>query len=128
MAQSVDGRRLRSHFTRPEWEAPRPYGPDGWMIHAADDRASVIISAAEWVMPGGRVNTWVHASISRRGELPSYSDLTLLKLAVWGEDGEAYQVFAPLSQHVNIHPTALHLWGVADGRGMLPRFGALGTI
>jgi len=42
--------------------------------------------------------------------------------------GYAYQVFAPPSQHVNIHPYALHLWGKVDGSPTLPEFGKYGTI
>jgi hypothetical protein len=42
--------------------------------------------------------------------------------------GWSYQVFAPPSQHVNIHEHALHLWGRVDGTNVLPSFGVLGTI
>lgn len=40
----------------------------------------------------------------------------------------SYQVFAPRNQHVNIHPTALHIWGRSDGRPCMPEFGSWGTI
>ena len=42
--------------------------------------------------------------------------------------GYAYQVFAPPESHVNIHGNALHLWGRADGKPILPEFGDMGTI
>ena len=50
-----------------------------------------------------------------------------LHAAVFGA-GYAYQVFAPPSEHVNIHEFALHLWGRLDGRSALPEFGAGGSI
>jgi hypothetical protein len=37
-------------------------------------------------------------------------------------------VFAPPSEHVNIHDHALHLWGRLDGARVLPDFGRFGTI
>lgn len=71
---------------------------------------------------------WAHASISRRAELPAYEDLVTLHRAVWGEEGWAFQVFAPPSAHVNIHPYALHLWGRLDGQRVHPDFGVNGFI
>jgi len=94
---------------------------------AADRSASIIISVAPWLQDGVATN-WVHASISRSAVMPSYEDLVRLKASVWGPDGEAYQVFAPVREHVNIHEHALHLWGRADGKGVLPRFGIYGSI
>lgn len=69
---------------------------------------------------------WIHASIAGP-TMPSYDDLTRLHRAVFG-DGYAYQVFAPASDHVNIHEHAVHLWGRADGARVTPDFGRLGSI
>ena len=124
---TINGPRLRKHWPRPEWCAPTPRGPDGWQVVAADRSASIIISVAPWLQDGVATN-WVHASISRSAVMPSYEDLVRLKASVWGPDGEAYQVFAPVREHVNIHEHALHLWGRADGKGVLPRFGIYGSI
>lgn len=60
--------------------------------------------------------------------MPTYDDLVMLHRAVFGLDSYAYQVFAPQRQHVNIHNFALHLWGRADGRAVLPEFGLQGSI
>lgn len=92
----------------------------GW--DSVDGTARVIVTAAEH---DGQ--EWVHASMSRVGEMPTYDDLVLLHRAVFGE-GWAYQVFAPAEHHVNIHAFALHLWGRADGKPTMPNFGELGTI
>jgi hypothetical protein len=54
--------------------------------------------------------------------------LVMLHLGVFGRRRWAYQVFVPESEHVNIHPHALHLWGRADGTNALPNFGRFGTI
>ena len=117
MATTVDPLRVRSVMGRDEWGVPHEFGPDGWRLTHRYDTASVIVTAAEF-----DDGAWVHASIARADELPTYGDLTRLHAAVWGHDGYAYQVFAPVSEHVNIHEYALHLWGRADGRPALPEF------
>ncbi len=71
---------------------------------------------------------WIHASIARENHMPTYADLARLHAAVFGPERFAFQVFAPRSEHVNIHARALHLWGRADGTSPLPAFGASGTI
>lgn len=119
---TVDGLKLRRVFGREEWDPPSPFGPDGWRMLHRNGSASVIATAAEH-----NGVEYVHASIADSVVLPSYADLVLLHKAVFG-DGYAYQVFAPSTQHVNIHLNALHLWGRADGRPCLPEFGLAGTI
>lgn len=106
-----------------QWGTPRPFGPNGWQTLRESDGASIIISVA----PFDDGALWIHASIAHQDHTPSYDDLTLLHRAVFG-DRWAYQVFAPKSNHVNIHPFALHLWGRLDGTNQLPDFGKNGTI
>jgi hypothetical protein len=118
---TINALNLRRALGRREWLPPRPFGDDGWSIVRADRTGSVIASAADF-----DGTTWIHASIAR-DEMPTYDDLVQLHTAVFG-DGYAYQVFAPPSQHVNIHQHALHLWGRADGKPSMPEFGAGGTI
>lgn len=69
---------------------------------------------------------WIHASISHPDRLPTYPELQALGHAAF--TGWSYQVFAPPSDHVDIHPWALHLWGRLDGTAAMPNFGDLGTI
>ena len=64
---------------------------------------------------------WVHASISNTARMPSYADLKRMHLAVFG-NGWAYQVFAPPSDHINLHEYCLHLFGRLDGKSALPDF------
>lgn len=103
------------------WGRPKPYGPNGWGI-TRDDGSSIIVTVG--VHDGEQ---WVHASIAHPETMPTYEELVLLHKAVFG-DRWAYQVFAPPSDHVNIHPYALHLWGRLDGTNQLPDFGKNGTI
>jgi hypothetical protein len=65
---------------------------------------------------------WLHASISWADRVPTYDELALLHRVVFGRRRWAYQVFAPASEHVNIHEHALHLFGRADGTPALPDF------
>jgi len=104
------------------WSTPKPYGPNGWAIAREDTGSSIIITVG--VFEGEQ---WIHASIAHQDHMPTYEELALLHRAVFG-DRWAYQVFAPPTDHVNIHPFALHLWGCLDGTNHLPDFGKNGTI
>lgn len=119
--KTIDGLRLRKRLGRDEWSVPVEFGPDGWLLRGPHG-AGVIATVA----PFDGVE-YIHASIAKP-VMPSYDDLVMLHRAVFGQHGYAYQVFAPRSQHVNIHATALHLWGRADGAAILPEFGAGGSI
>lgn len=122
-AATIDGLKLRAVLGRKEWDVPTPFGPDGWFIMRADRRAGVIVTAFEW-----EGEEWIHASIAHHDKtVPTYEELVLLRKAVFGA-GYAYQVFAPPSEHINIHEYTLHLWGRADGAAVLPEFGAGGSI
>ena len=111
-----DPLRIRRELGRAQWSRPQRHGPDGWAYVRADRSGSVIVSVAPH-----DGDEWVHASIAWVDHMPSYDDLKLLHRAVFGA-GWAYQVFAPPSEHVNIHEFALHLWGRLDGSPALPDF------
>ncbi|ANW63984.1 hypothetical protein BCA37_10595 [Mycobacterium sp. djl-10] len=121
---TVDPLRMRSILGRKEWSVPTEYGPAGWRIERRDRASEILVSEADF--DGVE---YIHASFANgdRVTMPTYGDLVILHRAVFG-DGYAYQVFAPLTHHVNIHPTALHLWGRSDGQPVLPEFGIGGTI
>lgn len=114
---------VRRILGRDVWGIPRPYGPDGMILHRADGKRSVLVSVA----PDSEGVEWIHASIAGRDELPTYDELTQLHRAVW-PSGFAYQCFVPPASHVNIHPYALHLWGRLDGLNPIPDFGKEATI
>jgi hypothetical protein len=122
----VNGLRLRSVLGRKVWGVPRPYGCCGWVLDKGDgaDRLARVIVTGDHLSDD--VN-WIHASISYVDRMPDYDDLKLLHAAVF-DTGWAYQVFAPPSEHVNIHAHALHLFGRADGARVLPDFGRFGSI
>lgn len=131
---TIDGLRLRKVLGRKEWHAPQPFGPDSWQLISVDRTRTIFVTAAPFSIfeasapfDGGDI---VHASIaySDHVTMPSYEDLCLLHKAVFG-DGYAYQCFVPAETHINIHETALHLWGRSDGKPMMPDFGKiLGSI
>lgn len=93
-------------------------GDDSWAVlhHSWCLEGSVILTCSP-----AEGDDWVHASVAWRDRMPSYADLKWLHAAVF-EDGWAYQVFAPPSDHVNIHEHALHLFGRLDGKPALPDF------
>lgn len=121
------------------WQAPTPAGPTGWSLDLHQTRDGVPYIAGRVIVTQAPLHPdvdgneadlteWLHASMSRHQRVPTYDELMLLKQAVWGPNGEAYQVHPRDEAHVNIHPYTLHLWGRADGRPVLPDFGRFGTI
>lgn len=64
---------------------------------------------------------WYHVSLSRKSRLPSYDDMKVVKDHFIGKHNHAIQVFAPESEHVNLHSYCLHLWHCLEG-SPLPDF------
>lgn len=140
-ATRINAIQIRRVMGPKAWAAPLPFGPGGWrMDTVATERSGrpdgrVIVTQAP-VAPGpdaedarrADLTEWIHASMSWVDRVPTYDELMLLKAAVWGDGGEAYQVHPPSDRHVNIHPNALHLWGRSDGARVLPDFGRFGMI
>ena len=82
------------------------------------DGLRIAVSAA--LYDGG---AYIHASCSRQDRMPSYYDLRDLKAIAFGPERYACQVFPPESEHVNIHPFCLHLWGPMQAKNWpLPDF------
>jgi hypothetical protein len=121
----VNGLHLRRDLGRKQWAPAEEFGCCGWIIHgvAGGYRSTVRVSGDH---QSDSVN-WIHASIGQYGHMPSYEDLQLLHRAVF-RDGWAYEVFAPSTDHINIHSFVRHLFGRADGARALPDFGRFGTI
>lgn len=100
---------------------PRLFGPAGWVVPVDD--GSLIVTQAD--LDG---TEWLHASIAFPDRDPAHADLSAVKAAVFGDQREAYQVWPAEVHHVNLHEHALHLFGRADGRRVLPDFAPTGTI
>lgn len=115
---------IRQRLGRKQWGVPERFGPDGWKFDHLHQPSRIIVSVA----PQDDGVEWIHASMSHDngGRIPTYEDLLDLHHAVFGA-GWAYHVFAPRTEHVNIHEV-LHLWGRLDGEPALPNFGRFGTI
>jgi len=129
MTTNIDALAIRKRLGRAYWTVPEPFGDDGWSFDTIiQEHGRIIVTASDFTSIGAPAGQeWLHASISWMSRMPTYDELTHLHKAVW-PNGYAYQVFAPPSQHVNLHSYALHLWGLADGSPILPEFGRFGTI
>lgn len=57
---------------------------------------------------------WVHLSLSRSKQLPTWEDIVFVKETVLGRESKAVQVIPPASEHVNIHPFVHHLFCCND--------------
>ena len=115
LARYINPMKIRQTLGRKDWRPPLPWGDDGWLI-ASKYKGQIIVTCADY---GG--NLWIHASISRIDEMPTYEDLKLMHKACFN-NGFAYQVFVPEKDHVNFHAYVLHLWGRLDGTPVLPDF------
>lgn len=108
--------RRKAHYP-PGWELFR-VAQDGGMWVNRKEQTSVIVSVA--VESDGRL--WAHASIARKGRMPSYEDLQYLR-RYWLNNRKAIQVFPESEFYVNLHPHCLHLFACLDG-DPLPEFSA----
>lgn len=111
-----------------DWSAqklPEPFDPRIIRKFVSNDGLCLLVSCGLY-----SGCPYIHASISRRDELPTYADLVRVKDMVFGPDRYAAMVFPPKDQHVNIHPNCLHLWGALHvAQWLLPEFSkGLGTI
>jgi hypothetical protein len=108
-----------------------PFGRLGVRLGIATSSENGTIIVSEAVLPA-EVDTqqrdWLHASISWQQRVPTYTELATLHLSVFGLTRFSYQVFAADDRHVNLHPNALHLWGLASGEQALPDFGRYGLV
>lgn len=123
---NLDALAIRRALGKRDWRPPKPFPSEtehhGWVfLHQQTRQSQVIVSEAPHPDPDDPTKwvNWIHASMTRAETIPSYDDLVLLHAAVFGER-YAYQVFAPPSEHVNIHARALHLWGREDGKPVTP--------
>lgn len=119
--------RLNALNDSPEWiwsvlPADAPYG---WRYLQRGEDGLIALSAGglRVIASGGRFDgeRWLHVSVSRASGLPSYADLVQVKRTFIGDERYAYQVFAPVSTHVNI-AEVLHLWASVDRPRPLPDF------
>lgn len=127
MRANLDALRIRRTLGRSDWNLPKPWGEDSWLIDRVDGTGRIIVSFAPYDDRDGVEHDWIHASMSYRDRMPEYADLKLLHQAVF-QDRTAYQVFVPPAEHYNYHEFCLHLWGRADGTPVLPDFTFLGAV
>ena len=110
-----------------------PINPNGWTrvrqdSHGAAYRSTktqaTAICSVDLEADGKR---WVHLSVAHPNRLPTYQELSEARDVFLGEEARCIQVFAPKSEHVNIHKYCLHLWHCLDDDGLpdFRRFGAL---
>lgn len=122
MTSTLNALGIRRRLNRTVWATPRPFGPDGWVLPNVHEDGGIIVTVA--VHDGAE---WVHASIAFAVRMPTYDEMVALHRAVF-PDGWAYEVFAPPTDHINIHEYARHLWGRLDKKPALPNFGENGSI
>ena len=115
-------------YTMSEWV---PFGALGVRLHIVTSSEHGTIIVSEGTPPAEvdpQQRDWLHASMSWQQRVPTYQELATLHLSVFGLTRFSYQVFAADDRHVNFHPNALHLWGLASGEQALPDFGKYGIV
>lgn len=74
-------------------------GPDGLTFIIGQIR--VIVSTGEG---------WDHVSVSLAHRCPRYEEMKMVKRLCFKPDEWAFELHAPPSKHISIHPYVLHLW------------------
>ena len=114
-----------------EWFKPEVPKCNWKLLQDSDDGYAFRSDNGVVVIISGQIESgkrWLHVSLSRKGRMPEYSDISLVKKVFIGEDLKAIMVFPERKYYVNIHRFCLHLWACLDGDG-LPEFShGLGTI
>ena len=67
------------------------------------DHAPLVIVASS----GGG---WDHVSVSRKNRVPNWAEMEHVARLFFRDDETAAQFHVPASDHINIHPNALHWW------------------
>jgi hypothetical protein len=98
------------------WRVLRSSECSLWAYNPARD---LKVGVSEAIEKDGR--RWRHVSASKPKRVPNYEEMCLVKNIFVGDEVEAYQVGAPKSRHVSIHPNCLHWWAPMDGP-VLPDF------
>ena len=57
---------------------------------------------------------WDHVSVSRRNRCPNWPEMDYVKRLFFLPSETAMQLHVPVADHINIHPTCLHLWRPHD--------------
>lgn len=55
-------------------------------------------------------NGWDHVSVSLPNRTPRYEEMKAIKRLCFEPHEWAFELHAPVSNHINIHPNCLHLW------------------
>jgi hypothetical protein len=118
----ADGHTLFPLALPPPWAVIEKHS-DGAAYHNPITALNVICSAS--MERDSR--RWLHVSVSHPDRLPTWDELAEVKSLFIGTERKAIQVLPPTEEHVNVHPTCLHLWACLDGDG-LPDFRKLGTL
>lgn len=93
----------------------------GWVVldreedairYLHDAHEQIVIVSVRRELDGRR---WLHLSTSFRTRVPTWEELRDTTRLFLGRERCAVQVIPPESQHVNIAPTALHVWSCWDG-------------
>ena len=57
---------------------------------------------------------WIHISVARRDRMPTWQELSKVRLEFLGEEIEAYHVIPRKEDYINIHAFCLHIWAPRD--------------
>ena len=63
---------------------------------------------------------WDHVSVSLNSRIPNWREMSHVKNLFFEDIEWAYQIHAPLSNHINFHPYCLHLWRCHDKEIPIP--------
>jgi hypothetical protein len=103
----LDAYRLRGDRVRElyGWDGDETCG--AFMMPSPIDRGDLVIIASSGT-------GWDHVSVSRKNRCPNWQEMEHVKRAFFQDHETAMQLHVPPDDHVNMHPTTLHLWRPQD--------------
>jgi hypothetical protein len=83
------------------WEGDEAHGV--FVVPSCIDKQPLIVVASG-------SGDWDHVSVCRKNRCPSWPEMEQVKRLFFRDDETAMQLHVPPEDHIDNHPTVLHLW------------------
>lgn len=86
----------------------------GWLGDETCGAFSIPFEGRSFRVVASSGEGWDHVSVSLPNRTPNWREMEYIKRMFFKPDEWAYQLHAPPSDHINIHPFCLHIWRPHD--------------
>lgn len=108
----IPGKLERRRVTSGPMGSDTSHGANGAFVlqHMGQSLTIIVSNGDDWADCGYPPPAWEHVSVSCLGRCPTWEEMDYVKRLVWEPDDVAIQLHVAESDHVNYHPTCLHMW------------------